>query len=82
MFGWVYCYFLLPETKNLTLEELDVVFNIGNREHFRYYSEKAPWYLAKLMRKDVEPFEPLCQVYDDSGEKQPMSNEKSTKELV
>jgi hypothetical protein len=26
MFGWVYCYFLLPETKNLTLEELDTVF--------------------------------------------------------
>jgi hypothetical protein len=25
-FGWVYCYFLLPETKNLTLEELDTVF--------------------------------------------------------
>ena len=43
IFGWVYCYFLLPETKNLTLEELDVVFNIGNREHFKYYSEKAPW---------------------------------------
>lgn len=74
---------MLPETKNLTLEELDVVFNIGNREHFKYYSEKAPWYMAKLMRKDVPPFEPLCQLYDDStGEKQPMGNEKDTKDLV
>ncbi|UZP36453.1 hypothetical protein NXS19_004269 [Fusarium pseudograminearum] len=26
IFGWVFCYFLLPETKNLTLEELDMVF--------------------------------------------------------
>lgn len=87
----MYCYFLLPETKNLTLEELDVVFNIGNHEHFKYYSEKAPWcecvideksalcnpegtadslffpadFGKYILRKDVEPIGPLCQVYDD-----------------
>lgn len=48
LFGWVYCYFLLPETKNLTLEELDVVFNVGNREHSKYYAEKLPWYVHSL----------------------------------
>lgn len=51
LFGWVYCYFLLPETKNLTLEELDVVFNVGNREHFKYYAEKAPWYVNCLIEQ-------------------------------
>lgn len=67
-FGWVYCYFLLPETKNLTLEELDVVFNVGNREHFTYYSEKFPWYMEKyILRKDVPPMEPLCQVYEEGN---------------
>ena len=52
----------------MTLEELDVVFNIGNREHSKYYTEKLPWYVSKyIMRREVEPFEPLCQVYDDEG---------------
>ena len=76
-FGWVYCYFLLPETKNLTLEELDVVFNVGNREHFTYYSEKLPWYMEKyILRKDVPPMEPLCQVYDQGGNTSGAGNEK------
>ncbi|KAK7184668.1 hypothetical protein DPSP01_000398 [Paraphaeosphaeria sporulosa] len=62
VFGWVYCYFLLPETKNLTLEELDSVFNVGNREFSKYYAEKLPWYMQKhVLRKDVPPMEPLYQ---------------------
>lgn len=65
-FGWVYCYFLLPETKNLTLEELDTVFNVGNREHFAYYRNKLPWYIQKnVMRKDVEPRPPLFEFGND-----------------
>ena len=64
----MYGYFLLPETKNLTLEELDVVFNIGDKEHLKYYSEKFPWYMEKyILRKDAPPMEPLCQVYDEVG---------------
>ena len=67
-FGWVYCYFLLPETKNLTLEELDTVFEVGNREHAKYYSGKLPWYFGKyIARRDMEPYEPLYQFYDDDG---------------
>jgi hypothetical protein len=78
----VYCYFLLPETKasllnplrwsrlivqNLTLEELDVVFSIGNREHARYYKNKLPWYLRKyILRRKVEPYPDLYQL--GSGE--------------
>jgi MFS family permease len=75
----VYCYFLLPETKvslpsivtkghrlidqNLTLEELDVVFAIGNREHARYYKNKLPWYLRKyILRRKVEAYPALYQL--------------------
>lgn len=60
------------------------MFNIGNKEHFRYYAEKAPWYMAKIMRKDVGHFEPLCQLYDEDtgGGAEPLANEKSTKQLV
>ncbi|KAK4901197.1 hypothetical protein LTR27_001754 [Elasticomyces elasticus] len=66
LFGWVYAYFLLPETKALTLEELDSVFNIGNREHFAYYRQKLPWYMNKwVLRRDVEHMEPLVQLHDE-----------------
>lgn len=83
--GWIYCYFLLPETKvsvplsihtnlpfanvrlqNLTLEELDTVFSVGNREHAGYYSRKLPWYFDKfILRKDVRPFPPLYQFHEE-----------------
>lgn len=61
-FGLVYAYFLLPETKALTLEELDNVFNVGNRAFARYYREKLPWYVqTKILRKDLPPMEPLFE---------------------
>ncbi|RTE84866.1 hypothetical protein BHE90_000546 [Fusarium euwallaceae] len=68
IFGWVVCYFFLPETKNLTLEELDNVFNVTNREHAGYYSRKLPWYLKKyLLRQDVPPFPPLYEFAANDG---------------
>ena len=57
---------LTSRIQNLTLEELDTVFNVGNRDHGKYYIEKLPWYIQKyIFRKDVAPFEPLYQLYDD-----------------
>jgi hypothetical protein len=79
-FGWVYCYFLLPETKGLTLEELDSVFSVGNTEFAKYYAEKLPWYMqTKVLRKDVPPMEPL---YRFDGETPGMFNEKEKAEPV
>lgn len=66
IFGWVFCYFLLPETKNLTLEELDNVFSLTNREHVMYYLRKLPWYVGKhILRRDLAPFPPLYRFADD-----------------
>ncbi|OAQ70921.2 sugar porter (SP) family MFS transporter [Pochonia chlamydosporia 170] len=68
LFGWVFCYFFLPETKNLTLEELDSVFSMKNREHGGYYLRKLPWYLNKhVLRQDVASFPPLYQFAEDQA---------------
>ena len=36
LFGFVTVFFFLPETKGLTLEELDAVFSVSNRKHASY----------------------------------------------
>lgn len=60
--GWTYCYFCLPETKALSLEELDQVFSIPTRKHISHYRAMLPWYFRKyILRADVEP---QRQLYD------------------
>ncbi|PGH12401.1 hypothetical protein AJ80_06708 [Polytolypa hystricis UAMH7299] len=62
--GWVICYFCLPETKALSLEELDQVFSVPTRVHARHYRDMLPWYWKKYIRRgDVEPQKQLYQ-YD------------------
>ncbi|KAK1585240.1 uncharacterized protein LY79DRAFT_704887 [Colletotrichum navitas] len=66
IFGFVVAYFWLPETKNLTLEELDSVFSVRSRDHAEYYSSKIPWYANKyLLRRDVKPFPALYELAED-----------------
>ena len=65
--GWVYVYFLLPETKNFTLEELDVVFNVGNKDHAKYYRQKAPWYFKKWTGRKPPPYPTLMETFDEDG---------------
>lgn len=76
IFGFVFAYFLLPETKGLTLEELDTVFGMTNRTHSQYYMRKMPWYVNKYaLRKDVDPFPPL---YDFEEEVAAQTETKGT----
>jgi hypothetical protein len=52
----------------LTLEELDNVFGVSNREHASYYWRKLPWYLKKyILHKDVAPFPPLYEFAANDG---------------
>jgi MFS family permease len=76
LFGWVFCYFMLPETKGLTLEELDSVFNVRNADHAGYYTRKLPWYLRKyVLHKDVEHFPPLY-AFNEYASSENMAGEK------
>ncbi|KAG8630400.1 hypothetical protein KVT40_002019 [Elsinoe batatas] len=41
LFGFVFTWFCLPETKERPLEELDAVFNVRTRDHALYYLKKT-----------------------------------------
>lgn len=41
MFGFVFTWFFLPETKERPLEELDAVFNVRTRDHGMYYLKRT-----------------------------------------
>ncbi|TRM67230.1 hypothetical protein BD626DRAFT_171073 [Schizophyllum amplum] len=60
LFGFVAVFFLLPETKGLTLEELDAVFSVSNRKHAAYQFRMIPYYIQRyfLGNKTIEK-EPL-----------------------
>lgn len=56
-FGMAYTYFLLPETKQLSLEELDEVFALSNRKHAAYYIRKLPYdfgYITSFGKKNKQ----------------------------
>lgn len=55
--GWVLVFLFVPETKALSLEELDIVFSVPTREH-------AAWQIRRTARKlgwndDGRPLKPL-----------------------
>ncbi|KAL4992674.1 hypothetical protein BDW68DRAFT_173062 [Aspergillus falconensis] len=64
IFGWITAYFCLPETKALSLEELDQVFSVPTTQHAKHYAEMLPWYFKKwILRQDVEPQKQLYEYY-------------------
>ncbi|KAL3438209.1 hypothetical protein BDV09DRAFT_205620 [Aspergillus tetrazonus] len=64
IFGWITAYFCLPETKALSLEELDQVFSVPTTQHAKHYAEMLPWYFKKwILRQDVEPQKQLYEYH-------------------
>lgn len=60
MAGAVLVYFFLPETKALTLEELDAVFSVPTSAHAAYQFRKLIFRVKKsIFRRRVEPFPSL-----------------------
>ncbi|EEU39393.1 uncharacterized protein NECHADRAFT_43621 [Fusarium vanettenii 77-13-4] len=62
MFGLVFAYFLLPETKALSLEELDFVFSMRNRDHAKYYVKRLGWYTKKIMGRNPDSMPALYRL--------------------
>ena len=55
-------FLFVPETKQLSLEQLDDVFAVPTRTFVRYnVTKKLPWWFNVhiLRRKNVAPLEPL-----------------------
>ncbi|KAL9115140.1 MAG: hypothetical protein Q9227_000934 [Pyrenula ochraceoflavens] len=58
--GWFLVLLFMPETKALTLEELDQVFGVSTRKHARYQLKNASWHFRVwILRQKLEPLEPF-----------------------
>lgn len=44
---WLLTFFLIPETKALTLEELDIVFSVPTKKHAAYQFRQIPYYIKR-----------------------------------
>ena len=50
----------VPETKALTLEELDQVFSVSTRKHASYQLKNALWHFRVwVLRQKLEPLPPF-----------------------
>jgi len=59
LIGLVFAWFLLPETKSLTLEQLDFVFSVSNHDHAVYQSRMIPYWVSRALGRQPERPEPL-----------------------
>lgn len=62
--GSVLVFFFLPETKALTLEELDLVFSVPTRQHASYQIKNLIYHLKKyvLRQQHIEPIPTLYEI--------------------
>ena len=70
MIGFVLILFFLPETKALSLEELDQVFSVPTHIHAAYQFKALPHNIKKyIFRMKVKPLPPLYEHEGAIGEK-------------
>lgn len=61
--GWILVFFFMPETKALTLEELDYVFSVPTTKHASYQIKNLSYWIKKnVLRQRVQPLPPLYQM--------------------
>ena len=58
--GWVLVLLFMPETKELTLEELDQVFSVPTWKHASYQLKNAWWHArVYVFRRKLKPLPPF-----------------------
>lgn len=65
--GFILILLFVPETKSLSLEELDAVFSVSTRRHAMYQLRQIPIFIKKrvFFQKNVQEQEPLYDVSED-----------------
>ncbi|KIM32015.1 hypothetical protein M408DRAFT_21182 [Serendipita vermifera MAFF 305830] len=65
--GFILILLFVPETKSLSLEELDAVFSVSTRRHAIYQLRQIPIFIKKrvFFQKNVQEQEPLYDVSED-----------------
>lgn len=59
---WVLILLFVPETKALTLEELDQVFGVSTRKHASYQIRNTIWHFRTyVLRQKLEPLPPFIR---------------------
>ncbi|KAL4769786.1 hypothetical protein BDW60DRAFT_209667 [Aspergillus nidulans var. acristatus] len=65
LIGWWLVLLFVPETKELTLEELDRVFSVKTRRHATYQLRNAVWHFRTwVLRHKLEPMPKLYEEAD------------------
>lgn len=81
--GWFLVYFLLPETKQLTLEELDEVFDVPLRTRVRYQIQELwPNFQETILRRKNVPRQPPLDRHHRLAIKNAEWNEKAEVEQI
>ncbi|KAL7624888.1 hypothetical protein AAE478_004102 [Parahypoxylon ruwenzoriense] len=78
--AFIMIFFLVPETKQRTLEELDYVFAVPNRKFAAYQVTKAlPWWFNRwVLFNRHATLEPLYQRDDDEPRPQPFASKEAS----
>ncbi|KAF2759188.1 hypothetical protein EJ05DRAFT_499609 [Pseudovirgaria hyperparasitica] len=64
--GWFLIVFLVPETKDLSLEQLDHVFSIRTREHVAHGAEQISWFIRTYFGRQKGLRQPVLLTVDEN----------------
>lgn len=62
--GFLLVFFFVPETKTLTLEELDIVFSVPTSKFIKYQIENIPYNAKRLFTRNKAGLSPARDLYE------------------